>query len=175
VTAPPFGILAVFDTPAALLAADRRLREVGLRVLDAYSPYPVDGLPVAGSGALLPGLIAAGGVLGGVCGYAVQYWGAVLDYPLNVGGRPYHSWPAFAVSAFEVALLFAVAAGFFGLWAACRLPRLYHPVMLPAAFARASRDRFVLCVEAADPGYEPGLIRRILERHGAVEIVEVPG
>jgi hypothetical protein len=177
VNAPaPLGILGTFDTPAAMLDAARRLREFGFEAVDGYTPYPVEGLgglTRPQRKPLLPLAVALGGAIGGAIGYFVQYWDEVLSYPINVGGRPYHSWPAFIVSAFEIALLSAVTAGFFGLWLACRLPRLHHPIFAADAFERASRDRFVLCVEASDPGFEAGAIRSILERCGAAEIAEV--
>jgi hypothetical protein len=171
-----FGIIGIFETPEAAVAMAHRLRALGFNAVEAYTPYAVEGLDEAlrpGRNVALPLLIFIGAVLGACAGYFIQYWDEALNYPLNVGGRPYNSWPAFVVSAFEITVLFAVAAGFFGLWAACRLPRLYHPLFAADAFARVSRDRFVLCVEASDPAYEPSFIRRVFERHGAAEVTEV--
>ena len=177
-TGGPYGIIGIFDTPDATLGTARQLRELGFRAVEAYTPYPVEGLSEAvGPGRnpiLLPIVIFLGAVIGAGCGWFIQYWDEVLNYPINVGGRPYNSWPAFVVSGLEITLLFAIAAGFFGLWLACRLPRLYHPIFVADAFERASRDRFVLCVEARDPSFEPGLVRRLFERHGAAEVAEVP-
>jgi Protein of unknown function (DUF3341) len=172
-----FGIIGVFDTPERVMEAARQLRSLGFRAVEAYTPYPVDGLDeVMGTRrrTLLPVLIFAGGIVGAVWGYFIQYWDEALNYPINVGGRPHNSWPAFIVSTFEFAVLFAIAAAFFGLLAACRLPRLYDPIFAADEFERASRDRFVLCVAARDPSFEPRWIRRILERHGAERIAEVP-
>jgi hypothetical protein len=104
----------------------------------------------------------------------VQYWAEAVSYPLNVGGRPYNSWPAFIVSTFEMAVLCALAAGFFGFLLGCRLPLLYRPIFAAPGFERASEDRFVLYVGAGDPSFEPGPVRRILERHGAERVEEVP-
>ncbi len=92
-----------------------------------------------------------GAVLGAAWGYWIQYWDEALSYPINVGGRPYNSWPAFTVSTFELLVLCAVAAGLLGLLWASRLPKLYHPLFEANSFARASRDRFLICVEARDP------------------------
>ena len=173
----PFGLVAVFDKPAAIVETARQLRELGFRAVDAYTPYPVEELSEVlqpRPRVLLPSVIFAGGVIGAGCGWFIQYWDEVLNYPLNVGGRPYNSWPAFVVSAFEITLLFAIAAGFFGLWLACRLPRLYHPMFEAEVFDRASRDRFLLCVESRDPSFEPNLLRQLFENHGAREISEVP-
>lgn len=172
----PFGLIGVFDTPSAVKESARSLHELGLRALEAYTPYPVEGLEeiiAPRRHVALPLMISAGALAGACFGYFIQYWDEVLSYPINVGGRPYNSWPAFAVGAFELTLLFAIAAGFFGLWLACRLPLLYHPVFTADGFERASRDRFLLCVESRDPGYEPATIRRVFARHGAAEIVEV--
>ena len=97
----------------------------------------------------------------------------MLNYPINVGGRPHNSWPAFIVGDFEFTLLCAIAAAFFGLLAFCRLPRLYYPIFSAPEFERASVDRFFLCVEARDPSFEPQSIRRILQRHSAESVAEV--
>lgn len=176
--AAPFGVAGVFAAPDAMLATARQLRELGFREVEAYTPYPVEELGAIlrpRRPALLPALIFVGAWAGAAIGYFIQYWGEVLDYPLNVGGRPLNSWPAFAVGAFEIMLLLALSAGFFGLLVRCRLPLLYHPMFAAAAFERASRDRFVLCVEARDPSYDPGFVRRIFERHGAEQVCEVAG
>ena len=171
-----FGVVAVFDTAEAIKNAAVRLRQQGYRAFEAYTPYPVEGLDRIihpGPHRLLPRVMFGGAILGAAWGYWIQYWDEALNYPLNVGGRPHNSWPAFMVSAFEIMLLVTVAAGMFGLFAASRLPRLYHPLFNADEFARASQDRFVLCVEARDPGFEPETIRRIFERHGAERIEEV--
>ena len=173
----PCGIIGVFDTPQAMLETARLLRGSGFRRLDAYTPYPVEGLDeLAGAGrsARLPALIFGGAVIGAAAGYFIQYWDEALSYPINVGGRPYDSWPAFTVGAVEFMLLFAVAAGFFGLWRLCGLPRLYDPIFAAAGFERVSQDRFVLCVEADDPRFEPETVRRLLTDHGAESVAEVP-
>ena len=117
-------------------------------------------------------MIFAGGVGGALIGYLVQYWAEAVSYPINVGGRPYNSWPAFIVSTFEMTVLCALAAGFFAFLLGCRLPRLYHPIFAAPGFERASEDRFVLYVGASD--HSSGHVRRILERHGAERVEEVP-
>ncbi len=173
----PYGVIGIFATPKAVTAAAQQFRTLGFHALEAYTPYSVDGLDEAvrpGRRAWLPPVIFAGGVGGALIGYLVQYWAEAVSYPLNVGGRPYNSWPAFIVSTFEMAVLCALAAGFFALLLSCRLPLLYHPIFAAPGFERASEDRFVLCVGAGDPSFEPGLVRRILERHGAERVEEVP-
>ena len=172
----PFGIIGLFESSEAALAAARHLRELGFREVEAYTPFPVEGLDRVlspGRRVWLPLVMFASGVIGGLWGYFIQWWDEAWSYPLNVGGRPFNSWPAFMVSAFEIMLLLAVSGGFFGLLIACRLPRLYHPIFNSAWIERASRDRFVLCVEAHDPQFEPRLIRPVFERLGAERIEEV--
>jgi Protein of unknown function (DUF3341) len=173
----PFGMIGVFDTPEAVKDAARQLRSLGFRAVEAYTPYPVEGLDqVLSPGRqllFLPLVMFAAAVAGAAWGYFVQYWDEALDYPINVGGRPHNSWPAFIVGTFEFMLLVTVAAGLFALLASCRLPRLYHPIFAADEFERASVDRFVLCVEARDPSYEAAHLRRIFERFGAERVAEV--
>jgi hypothetical protein len=171
-----FGVIAAFDTPQAVKIAARHLRASGVRVFEAYTPYPVDGLDQVihpGSRNFLPLLMFAGALVGAAAGYWIQYWDEAVNYPLNVGGRPYNSWPAFIVSTFELMLLIAVTAGLLGFLAKSRLPQLYHPIFEAKAFERASRDRFVICVEAADPTFDARSLRETFERLGARDIEEV--
>lgn len=171
------GMVGVFATPEAISNAAQHLRSLGFRAVEAYTPYPVKGLDRLlrpGRQVALPLVMFAAAVAGAACGYFIQYWDEALNYPINVGGRPYNSWPAFIVSTFEFMLLVTVAAGLFALLAACRLPRLYHPIFGAEEFERASIDRFVLCVESGDPSYEPTHLRRIFERFGAERVAEVP-
>lgn len=170
------GIVGEFDTPERLTAAAAELRRSGVRVFEAYTPYPVEALDriIRPEGtSLLPLLMFGAAIVGAAWGYFIQYWDEALNYPLNVGGRPHNSWPAFMVGTFEFMLLVAVAAGFFGMLAACGLPKLYHPLFEARSFERASRDRFVLCVERADPHFDTDAIRHVFEQHGAQRIEEV--
>jgi hypothetical protein len=172
-----FGVIGEFRTAEAVKHAAARLRHEGFRTFDAYTPYHVDGLdqvvhPGRKSG--LPLLMFVAAVLSAAWGYWIQYWDEALNYPINVGGRPFNSWPAFMVGTFEFMLLVTIAAGFFGMLAASRLPRLYHPVFEAQAFERASRDRFVICVEAADSRFEAASVRALFEQLGAERIEEVP-
>ena len=171
-----FGMIAMFATPDAAKNAAAHLRQAGFRAFEAYTPYPVAGLGEIihpGRKLFLPLLMFVAAILGAAWGYWIQYWDEALNYPLNVGGRPYNSWPAFIVGTFEFMLLVAVAAGFFGLLAASRLPKLYHPIFEAEVFERASRDRFLLCVEASDPSFDADLVRVAFERLGAERIEEV--
>ncbi|MBV8827270.1 MAG: DUF3341 domain-containing protein [Bradyrhizobiaceae bacterium] len=171
-----FGIIATFDTPDAVRDAARQLRQSGFRAFEAYTPYPVEGLAEIihpGPKRFLPLLMFGAAIVGAAWGYWIQYWGEAFNYPLNVGGRPFNSWPAFVVGTFEFMLLVAVAAGFVGMLAASRLPKLYHPIFEADAFERASRDRFVICVESTDPRFDADLIRREFALLGAERIEEV--
>ena len=171
-----FGIIAIFDTPDAVKNAALHLRQTGFRSFDAYTPYPIEGLSEIihpGPKPFLPLLMFAGAVLGAAWGYWIQYWGEALNYPINVGGRPYNSWPAFIVSAFEFMLLFAIAAGFFGLLTSSRLSKLYHPIFEANNFSRASCDGFLICIESTDPHFDAASIRAAFERLGAQGVEEV--
>ena len=173
---PEFGIVGVFAAPDAMVGAARQLRSAGLTSLDAFTPFPVaefDACVPPRARWPLPVAIGGGALLGACIGYLIQYWDEAWGYPLNVGGRPYDSWPAFTVGAFEVTLLCAVAAGFLGLWLACGLPRLYHPLFAAEGFERASCDRYVLCVAARDPKFQADAVRDIFRRHGAEHVAEV--
>jgi hypothetical protein len=171
-----FGMIAMFATPDAAKNAAVYLRQAGFRAFEAYTPYPVEGLGETihpGRKLFLPLLMFVAAIVGAAWGYWIQYWDEALNYPLNVGGRPYNSWPAFAVGTVEFMLLAAAAAGFFGLLAASRLPKLYHPIFEAKVFERASRDRFLLCIEASDPSFDAASIRAAFERLGAEGIEEV--
>ena len=153
---PVHGLMAEFETPTGLVQAARAVREKGYRKLDAYSPFPIEDL----SAALhlhknkLPLIVLIGGVCGLLTGYLMQYYITVWYFPINVGGRPLHSWPAYIVISFEMTILFAAFAATFGLLALCGLPMPYHPVFNVPRFALASRNRFFLCIESTDPLFD---------------------
>jgi len=171
-----FGIIGVFDTPDAVKNAAIRVRDSGYRKFEAYTPYPIQGLDKIlhpGTKWGLPVLMFGGAVFGAAWGYWIQAWSEVVNYPINVGGRPYNSWPAFTVGTFEFMVLCAVAAGLLGLLAASRLPQLYHPLFEARSFARASRDRFLVCIEATDPRFDAAAIGVLFTELGAERIEEV--
>jgi hypothetical protein len=161
-----------FAEAEPLVAAAHALRHEGF-VLEAYTPFSVDGLAeaLALPNDRVPLLTAAGGAIGAAGGYFLQWYTAVIDYPINAGGRPLDSWPAFIPATFEMAVLGAALAAFFGFLALNRLPRLRHPVFDAPDFDLASRNRFFLCVrEGGDTGKAS---RRLIEA-GAKRVVQVP-
>jgi hypothetical protein len=151
-----YGFMAEFADPNALVAAARKAHEEGYRKLDAYSPYPIEALSEAIGfyKNRLPLLVLIGGIVGLVGGYALCYWISVIDYPINVGGRPFHSWPAFIPVTFETTVLVAALTAVLGMLALNGLPEPYHPVFNVSRFALASRDRFFLCIESQDPKFD---------------------
>ena len=173
-----FGIIAVFRTADALRNAAIHVRQSGYRAFETYTPYSVEGVEEIidpGRRLFLPLLMFGGAVFGAGWGFWIQYWGEAVNYPINVGGRPFNSWPAFIVGAVEFMLRCAVAAGLFGQLAASRLPRLYHPIFEAKSFARASRDRFLICIEATDPHFDPDSVHQLFAQLGAERIEEVQG
>lgn len=170
-----YGVMAEFDNPTALVNAVREARARGYRKLDAYSPFPIEEL----SDALhlhrnkLPLIVLIGGILGGLTGYLLQYYVTVIYFPINVAGRPLHSWPMYIVITFELTVLFAAISAVMGLLALCGLPMPYHPVFNVPRFSRASQNRFFLCIEAADPLFERQATEAFLENLEAREVCEV--
>ena len=167
--------MAEFDDPNALVAATARAYSEGYRRMDAYSPFPIEELHEAlgGHHTRLPLIVLIGGLLGCFGGYALQYWVSAIAYPINVGGRPYHSWPAFIPVTFECTILAAALAAVLGMVALNGLPMPYHPVFNVPRFALASRNRFFLCVEATDPKFDVERTRRFLETLNPREVTTV--
>jgi hypothetical protein len=176
-TRPPiYGLLAEFDNPNDLTAAARQARAAGYRRMDAYSPFPIEELSEALGlrPTRLPWLVLLGGLLGAAGGYFMQYYFSVHGYPLNVGGRPLHSWPAFIPVTFELTILCAGLTAVLGMLALNGLPMPYHPVFNVPRFALATNDRFFLGIEALDPKFEREETKRFLASLGAREVSEVP-
>ena len=169
------GLMAEFDNPTALVEAATKARLDGYRKLDAYSPIPIEELneALALKRTRLPVLVLLGGIVGGLAGYGLEYWSQAIAYPLNIGGRPLHSWPHFIPVTFETTVLGAALAAFVGMWALNGLPMPYHPVFNVPAFARASRDRFFLCIEAADPRFDRHATQKFLESLHPLGVSEV--
>lgn len=172
---PIYGLLVEFHTPEELLAAARRAHQAGYRRMDAYSPYPVEGLSdaIGFHRTRLPAIVLVGGLVGCVAGFLMQYYAAAMDYPLNIGGRPLNSWPAFIPITFEVTVLVAAFSAVLGMLALNGLPMPYHPLFNVERFATASRDRFFLGIEAADPQFDRERTKQFLRTLTESEVFEV--
>ena len=170
-----YGLMAEFDNPTALVAAAERARLAGYRRMDAYSPIPIEELSEALGlrRTRLPLLVLLGGIAGCIGGFGLQYWAAAIEYPMNVAGRPFNSWPQFIPITFETTVLGAALTCFFAMWGLNKLPQPYHPVFNVPAFARASSDRFFLCIEAGDARFDRQETWRFLEGLHPVGVSEV--
>ena len=175
-TTPIYGIMAEFDSATALVEAARKSHDAGYRKIDAYSPFPVEELAEAiGFHTNRVALVTLiGAIIGGLSGYLMQYWMAAVDYPVNVAGRPDHSWPSFIVITFELTILFGGISAVLGMLALNGLPMPYHPVFNVPRFAMATKDRFFLIVFSTDPKYKPAEVRQFLESLQPRSISEVP-
>jgi Protein of unknown function (DUF3341) len=172
-----YGLLGEFDTPKQLMDAARKVREAGYRRMDAYVPFPVEGLSEAlglrRKHNQVPLLTLIGGLGGGLTGFFFQLWASAWSYPLNIGGRPLNSWPAFIPVTFELTVLGASTFAVFGMLALNRLPQPHHPLFNIARFKRASVDKFFLCVEARDPKFHLVETARLLQSTNAHHVTEV--
>lgn len=170
----PRGIIACFAAPADLLAVLHRARAAGYTRIEAYTPFPVAGLDEALPRASTPigWIVFFAGVAGASVAYALQYW-ATHDYPVNVGGRPLHSWPAFVPVTFELTVLAAAIVGVLALGWLCRLPQLYHPVFTVPGFERASQDRLFLLIRDDDPCFHPARTHAFLTDSNPEYVTEV--
>lgn len=170
-----YGQMAEFESATALVEAARQVRERGFRHLDAFTPYPVEGLDTAlglraDRGIYLMVLVVT--VVSGLLVYLLQWYTAVWDYPINVGGKPYNAWPAFIPSAFVLAMLLGGLAAALLMFLRNGI-HLYHPVFNAPDFDLSARDRFYLCIEADDPGYEAQAVRDLFQSLDALAITEV--
>jgi hypothetical protein len=158
------------------VTAAARAREAGYAKLDAYTPFPIEALAESlgyHSRGRLPRIVLTGGIVGGLSGYLFQYWAATIAYPMNVGGRPPHSWPSFVPVTFELTILFAALSAVLGMLLLNGLPMPYHPVFNVPQFSLASRNRFFLCIESADPRFDPVSTRAFLEKLSPLGVYDV--
>jgi hypothetical protein len=171
-----YGVLGEFENEHQLLQAARKSRDAGMKHVEAYAPFPVEGLSEAlglknNRVALLTMI---GGLCGGLGGFGFQYWVNVISYPMNIGGRPLNSWPAFIPVTFELTVLGASLTAVFGMLALNGLPQPHHPLFNVERFSKhATSDRFYLCVEARDHHFNVADAARFLESVGAQHISEV--
>ena len=170
-----YGVMGEFSTPEELIHAVEKVREAGYRRMDAYAPFPVEGLSEALGlkRNMVPTICLIGGLTGGLGGFFFQYWVNVMAYPLNIGGRPPNSWPAFIPVTFELTILGAALSAVFGMLALNRLPQPHHPVFNVHRFTHASADRFFLCIESRDPKFHLADTARILQEVHAHHVAEV--
>src|SRR5438034_5633173 len=170
-----YGLMAEFDDPTSLVTATERAHHEGYRHMDAYSPYPIEELhdALGGRHTRLPLLVLLGGLCGCIGGYTLEYWSSVIAYPLNIGGKPLHSWPAFIPVTFECTILVAALSAVLGMLALNGLPQPYHPVFNVPRFALASRNRFFLCIESVDPKFDVERTRQFLETLEPREVTTV--
>ena len=170
-----WGLMAEFDQPAELVRACRAAREAGYRRMDAYTPFPMEAVfeALGLHRNAMPFIVLCGGVLGCVGGLSLCYWVSVVAYPLNVGGRPFFSLPAFIPVTFECTILVAALFAVLGMLALNGLPMPYHPVFNVPSFALASRDRFFLCIESADARFDREATQKFLEQFSPLSVSEV--
>src|SRR5436190_12297050 len=171
-----YGLVAQFSEPEALIAAANAAREAGYRNMDAYTPFPVHGLTdaVGFKRTKLPFIVLCGGITGAILGFGMQYFANVIHFPINSGGRPLNSWPAFIIPTFECTILFSAFSAVLGMLALNGLPQPFHPLFNVQGFELATRSHFFLCIEAADPKFDLEETRRVLETGGPNSISVVP-
>jgi hypothetical protein len=172
-----YGLMVEFLRAEEILAATRNARLAGYRDMDAYTPYPVEGLAaeLGMRKTRIPFVVLMGGLVGAGVGFFMQYYSMAINYTFNSGGRPYNSWPVFIPITFELLILVASFAAFLGMMFLNGLPHPHHPVFNVPQFARSSQDRFFLCIEATDPQFDRRLTAEFLatlQPHG--EVIEVP-
>jgi hypothetical protein len=171
-----YGILARFPDPESLVIAAEKVTEAGYRQIDAYTPFPVEDLSEAMQlkPSKLPYAVLAGGIIGGVSGFLMQYYATVIDLPLNIGGRPLFSWPAYIPITFELTVLMAALGGVLGLFVVTRFPQPYHPVFNVEDFQQhGSKDGFYLGIEASDPKFDLTETWKFMENLGAILVSEI--
>jgi hypothetical protein len=170
-----YGVMAEFANPTDLVAAARQTYQAGYRRINGYSPYPIEELSeaIGFTHTSLPLIVFIGGVVGGLGGFLMQYWIEVINYPINVGGKPFNSWPAFIPITFECTVLVAAFSAVLGMLMLNKLPQPYHPVFNAPDFALATRDRFFLVVEANDPKYDHDAVVSLMKSLDATNVSDV--
>jgi hypothetical protein len=170
-----YGVMAEFEDPTSLVVAAKQAYQQGFRKLDAYTPFPIEELHevLHLHKNKLPLIVLLGGICGGLTGYLMQYFITVIYFPINIAGRPLHSWPSYIIITFELTILFGAIASVVGLLGLCGLPMPYHPTFNVPRFSAATQDRFFLCIEAADPLFDLQNTSRFLESMEPKEVSQV--
>lgn len=169
------GLMAEFDSAQALLDACHKVRAAGYTRTDAYSPMPIHGVAEAlgmKERKVAPVVLTAGAI-GSLTGYGLQYWTSVIAYPLNIGGRPFHSWVSFIPVTFELTILFAAFSAGISMLLLNGLPQPYHPVFNNERFSLASQSSFFLAIEATDPKFDAAGTAAFLNSLHAREVVSL--
>jgi hypothetical protein len=171
-----YGVIAEFTSPAELMTAAEAARDAGYTEMDAFSPFPIHGLheAVGMKSTGMSALVLGGGIIGGISGFFMCWYANVLSYPLNIGGKPFNSWPAWIPITFECTILVASFAAVLGMLALNGLPMPYHPVFNVRRFDQASRDKFFLVIQARDPKFDFDGVWQFLEALHPREVVDVP-
>jgi len=171
-----YGVMAEFGAVEKLLHAARQARDAGYKRMEAYTPFPIEELTEAlgKPHTRLQNLVLFCGAMGGLCGFMMQYYLCVVDYPMNIAGRPLNSWPMFVPVTYELTILCAAFGAFLGMLISNGLPMPYHPVFNVPQFSRAQIDRFFLCIEADDPKFDATVTKQFLQDLGALSVSEAP-
>jgi Alternative complex III, ActD subunit len=172
---PLYGLVAEFDRAEDVVRAARAARETGYRQMDAYAPFPVEGLAeaVGFPKTRLPLITLIGGLIGCFGGFFLQVYPNVFGYPLDIGGKPYYSWPAFIPITFELTILCATIFCVFGMLFVDGFPTPYHPIFNAPDFERATRDKFFLCIKSRDHKFDPSVTREFLASQKPQQVSEV--
>jgi hypothetical protein len=172
-----YGLMAEFASADDVVSAARQVREAGYKKVDGYSPYPMEALihELDQHHSWVPTIVLGGGLTGFLAGYGLEYWSSVIEYPMNIGGRPFHSWVSFIPPAFETTILFASFGAVLGMLILNGFPRPYHPVFNVEEFAKnASNDKFYIVIEATDEKYDPVKTQEFLKSLHPTFVKEVP-
>jgi len=171
----PWGLVGYVETPAAIFSTCEALRDKGFRKIDAYTPFPVHGLEHAMGlkPTKLPLIVITCAILGASSALAMMIYMNVLDYPMNIGGKPYMTIPSYVPITFELTILFSAFAAFFGTWGLSLLPKYFDPVMQHPLFGRATDDLFFVSVQSDDPNFKLDETRSLLEGLGVKDVQEV--
>ena len=167
-----YGILARFECPKSLVHAAEKVRDEGFTNFDCHSPFPIHGMDDAMGlkRSKLGYVIGAMGMTGALFGFGLQSWIHSIEYPMNISGKPFFAYPAYAIITFELMVLFSAFGAVFGMMFFNRIPRFHHPVFYSEKFSDVSSDAFYVSIEVEDPKYDEEKVISFLEDLGGTEI-----